>query len=170
MMAYIDGRFSVPENPVMRGLNGFGVLQVGNGYAFGQSVDVGTAPALLPFNPPAAFYAGGDVTSNPNGAGWSSARNDGTQWTPDFCNQIIQGKTQGSDVDKFQCSIRGYVGNSPAVASIPPALVPDPPTSVTIPAALARVANPPPQRRPQAMTQCASAGSGPFGLGGNRNC
>ena len=154
MHAYIDGRFSVPENPVMRGLNGFGLLQAGNGQAFGQSVDL---PSAMP---PSAFYSGGDVTSNPNGPGWASSRNDGTIWTASYCDKIIGGGA-GSDVDKFQCSIRGYVGNQPAL-SIPPALIPAPPTSVTVPQAATRPTTPMPVSRPAPLSKCAAGDdSGP---------
>lgn len=151
-----NARFSVPENPVMRAvLAGMGIMQPGNGYAMGQSVDMYTQPSP-------ASLAGADPTQIITQSGqliWSgpatpSSGSDGTPYTAAYCDSIITGGT-ASDVDKFQCSLRGYVGAAPVYA-IPPALVPDPPTSVTIPTAVARVNAPKAPQRP-AQQSCQSS-------------
>lgn len=130
-----NGRFSVPENPVMRGLSGFGLLQTGNASALGNSVDDPTQTAT----------AAGQLI-------WTGGTSDDSPYTADYCNQIILGGT-ATDAEKYQCSIRGYVGAA-AVYAIPPALTPAPPTSVTIPQAVQRVNSPRPAA-PAVRTRCA---------------
>lgn len=144
-----NGKFSVPENPVMRGVAGFGLLQAGNGQAFGNQVDMtGSGGAT-------------DMTQTVDANGnliWTGGAVDGSPYTSDYCNRIILGGT-ASTVDKFQCSLRGYVGAA-GVYAVPPALVPDAPTSVTIPNAIARVTAPriAPPRSVRRCGQQADAG------------
>jgi hypothetical protein len=197
-----NGRFSVPENPVMRATAGFGLLQAGNGSAFGQSVDLSSLSTNTDFSSPStntdfspdmgstwlfgssssqglrpgnyqgngsypsssypsssypnyssqqaypsqqSYQGGASPTQVVNEQGqfiWSSPSGygDGSPYTADFCNKIITGGT-ATTADKFQCSLRGYVGAS-AVYAVPPALVPAAPTSVTIPAAINVVTSP----------------------------
>ena len=136
------GVFSVPENPVMRGLKGFGLLQAGNGYAMGQDVDIASTPVQTATGP------GGSLV-------WTGGAADGSIYTSSYCDQIITGGS-ASDTDKFQCSIRGYVGAAPVLA-IPPALNPPPPTSVTIPAAAIAISNPPRKPVARVAPRCSQA-------------
>jgi hypothetical protein len=158
MLATItNARFSVPENPVMRAVAGFGLLQAGNGYAMGQSVDMPLQALPLQASGGGFLSAGGGSGSprqivGPDGVLIYTGDTDGSIYTASFCNKLIMGGA-GSDADKFQCSIRGYVGNSP-VASIPPALVPAAPTSVTIPRAVQIVNTPRPAPVARAQRRC----------------
>jgi hypothetical protein len=181
-----NGIFAVPENPVMRAARGMGMLQAGNGSAFGQSVDMTPGSGFVP-GPPGPIGGGSSGyvapsfgSTNGNGGNfspgsgaasasapvqtmnqngqlvWVGGNPDGSIYTAQYCDSIITGGT-ASDVDKFQCSVRGFVGAaatpSAAVQPLPPALVPAPPTSVTIPTAVATVNAPRPvPRRP--MTRC----------------
>jgi hypothetical protein len=145
------GRFSVPENPVMRGVAGFGLLQSGNGYAMGNSVDVSNAAG---WSPVTEDQNNQTQTIGPNGQLIWTGGNDDSPFTADYCNQIILGGT-ATDAQKFQCSIRGYVGAA-AVYAVPPALVPDPPTSVTIPRAIARINAPRVAPAPRRCSQAAA--------------
>lgn len=148
MLAHLTNAiFAEPENPVMRAVRGFGLLSPSNGYAFGQSVDI------TPDNP--AMYQ----KVGPGGALiWQGGVVDGSGYDADFCNKIIMGGAATTD-QKFQCSIRGFIGNSP-VAMIPPALIPAPPTSVTIPAAIQTLNSPRPIVTRPAMQRCGASGAG----------
>lgn len=131
LATFTNAKFSVPENPVMRAMSGFGLLQEGNGYAMGQSVDL--------------VGSNGNMRQTTDSQGrliWAGGEADGSPFTADYCNKIITGGT-ATVAEKFQCSLRGYVGAA-AVYATPPALVPAPPTSVTIPLAMQRVNDPRP--------------------------
>ncbi len=173
-----NARFAVPENPVMRPF-GLGAL----GYAMGQPVIMssdpsatigdmtvaqgapgqnGTQGAMGPFGSDGNQYSLG-----PNGQlqyNQIGPNIPGDQYTASYCNAIINGGN-ASPADTFQCSLRGYVGAngiySPGTyvppAKIPPSLVPDPPTSVTIPAAVMTISNAPPMLRGASRCQGASA-------------
>lgn len=136
-----NGIFALPENPVMRGYYGMGSLP--GGYAMGQPVS-SVSPG--PIGGPAAYGGAGSTpyvpySVGPNGElqyNQNPGNLDGSMYTAQYCNSIIAGGNATSQ-DQFQCSIRGYVGvaSGPGQQMIPPALVPDPPTSVTIPHAVA---------------------------------
>jgi hypothetical protein len=113
------------------------------------------------FGGPSNFPSGFQYSVGPNGQlQYADQGSDGV-YTASFCNRIINGGG-GSSADIFQCSIRGYVGaNAVAPALIPPALVPDPPTSVTVPSAVMIASTTPPSYRPPvAKTQCGANAPG----------
>lgn len=151
-----NGKFSVPENPVMRAVTGFGVLQPGNGWAMGQAVDITNSNGASGNGLFSGQASGGNSpvqTVAPSGGLIWQGGGDGSPYTADYCNRIIQGGA-ASDADKFQCSIRGFIGATP-VAFVPPVLVPAPPTSVTIPQAIRRVNQPRPM--PVKVNRCGAS-------------